>query len=142
MQAEAGCQHMNRSRMARGLAGASFLLALGTMIFLALWPDFYQGEAVSPSGRVLEKTSSSLIEKNGVDVLLWLLLPVALCFWAFLASFWESTAAKIAMWTMGLVVLAFGWLSALSIGPFYVPAALALIIAAATAKTVPRCSSA
>ena len=117
-------------RIARGLAGTAFLLSLAAALFLALWPESYQGTSVTTDGRVVEY-SASLIEENGAQVLVWLLLPVAACLWAFLASFSGTTAARVAMWLMGLLVLAF--VSILSVGAFYLPAALALLLAALAA---------
>jgi hypothetical protein len=121
-----------RNKVCQFLAGASVLLALGAALFLALWPESYQGTSVTTDGRVTE-TSASLIEENGAEVLLWLLLPEAACLVALLASLSESTGAKVAMWLMGLLLLLFAWVSILSIGAFYLPAALALLLAALSA---------
>ena len=119
-------------RIARGLAGTAFLLSLAAALFLALWPESYQGTSVTTDGRVVEY-SASLIEENGMDALFWLLLPVAACLWAFLASFSGTTAAKVAMWLMALLLLLFAWATILSVGAFYLPAALALLLAALAA---------
>jgi hypothetical protein len=121
-----------RGRFATQLAAAACALSLAAALFLALWPESYQGTSVTTGGRVTE-TSASLIEENGAEVLLWLLLPVAACLWALLASLSESTGAKVAMWLMGLLLLLFAWVSILSIGAFYLPAALALLVAALSA---------
>jgi len=121
-----------RNKVCQVLAGASVLLALAAALFLALWPESYQGTSVTTDGRVTE-TSASLIEENGAEVLLWLLLPEAACLVALLASLSESTGAKVAMWLMGLLLLLFAWVSILSIGAFYLPAALALLLAALSA---------
>ena len=121
-----------RNKVCQFLAGASVLLALGAALFLALWPESYQGTSVTTDGRVTE-TSASLIEENGAEVLLWLLLPEAACLVALLASLSESTGAKVAMWLMGLLLPLFAWVSILSIGAFYLPAALALLLAALSA---------
>ncbi|HLA18405.1 MAG TPA: hypothetical protein VJ253_03710 [Dehalococcoidia bacterium] len=123
---------MIRGRFATQLAAAACALSLAAALFLALWPESYQGTSVTTDGRVTE-TSASLIEENGAEVLLWLLLPVAACLWALLASLSESTGAKAAMWLMGLLLLLFAWVSILSIGAFYLPPALALLVAALSA---------
>jgi hypothetical protein len=115
-----------------GLAGSAFTLSLAAALFLALWPESYQGTSVTTDGRVVED-SASLIEENGAQVLVWLLLPVAACLWAFLASLSGSTGAKLAMWLMALLLLLFAFVSILSIGAFYLPAALALLLAALAA---------
>ena len=108
------------------------MLSLAAALFLALWPEYYQGTSVTTDGRVVEY-SASLIEENGMDALLWLLLPVAACLWAFLASFSGTTSAKVAIWLMALLLLLFAWATILSIGAFYLPAALALLLAALAA---------
>ena len=123
---------MIRDRVASGLAGAALALALAAALFLALWPGSYHGTTAGTGGQAVE-TSASLIEENGAQVLVWLLLPAAVCLWAFLASLSGATAAKVAMWLMGLLLLLFAWVAILSIGAFYLPAALALLLAALAA---------
>ena len=120
------------NRFASRFAGAACALSLAAALFLALWPESYQGTSVTTDGRVIED-SASLIEENGAQVLVWLLLPVAACLWALLASFSEATSAKVAMWLMALLLLLFAFVSILSIGAFYLPAALALLLAALAA---------
>ena len=126
---------MTRNRIAKGMAGVSLVLANAALLFLAFWPYFYKGTAVSTDGRVLEETSASLIEENGTGVLVWLIIPVVLCLVAFLVTLSRIRGGRVIMWTMAALLLLFGFVSILSIGVFYMPAALALIIAAATAKT-------
>ena len=123
---------MIRDSAARILAGSAFTLSLAAALFLAFWPNSYQGTSVTTDGRVIED-SASIIEQNGMDALLWLLLPVAACLWAFLASFSSTTSAKVAIWLMALLLLLFAWATILSIGAFYLPAALALLLAALVA---------
>src|SRR3972149_5029385 len=72
-----------RGRFATQLAAAACALSLAAALFLALWPESYQGTSVTTDGRVTG-TSASLIEENGAGVLLWLLLPVAACLWGLL----------------------------------------------------------
>lgn len=125
---------MTRNRIAKGLAGVSLLLANAALLFLAFWPYSYKGTAVSTDGRVLGETSASLIEENGMGVLVWLIIPVVPCLVAFLVTLSRIRGGRVIMWTMAVLLLLFGFVSILSIGAFYLPAALALIIAAATAK--------
>ena len=131
---------MLRNRIARGLAGLSLLLALGAMLFLALWPNYYRGEEVSPEGGVVARTSASLIEENGLDVLAVLLLPVGFCLWAFVVSLLGSRPTKAVLWVMAVLLLGFSLFTSLTVGAFYFPAALALILAASLAKTRPEAS--
>ena len=126
---------MTRNRIAKGLAGVSLLLANAALLFLAFWPYSYKGTAVSTDGGVVDETSASLIEQNGMGVLVWLIIPVVLCLVAFLVTLSRIRGGKVIMWAMAVLLLLFGLVSILSIGAFYLPAALALIIAAATAKT-------
>ena len=123
---------MIRDSVARGLAGSAFTLSLAAALFLILWPGSYHGTTIGTDGQVTE-TSASLIEENGLRVLPWLLLPVAACLWAFLASLSETASAKVAMWLMALLLLLFAFVSILSIGAFYLPAAIALLLAALAA---------
>ncbi len=126
---------MTRNRIAKGMAGVSLVLANAALLFLTFWPYFYKGTAASTDGRVLEETSASLIEENGMRVLVWLIIPVVLCLVAFLVTLSRIRGGRVIMWTMAALLLLFGFVSILSIGVFYLPAALALIIAAATART-------
>ena len=126
---------MTRNRIAKGLAGVSLLLANAALLFLAFWPYSYKGTAVSTDGGVVDETSASLIEQNGMGVLVWLIIPVVLCLVAFLVTLSRIRGGRVIMWAMAVLLLLFGLVSILSIGAFYLPAALALIIAAATAKT-------
>lgn len=126
---------MTRNRIAMGLAGVSLLLTNAALLFLAFWPYSYKGTAVSTDGGVVDETSASLIEQNGMGVLVWLIIPVVLCLVAFLVTLSRIRGGKVIMWAMAVLLLLFGLVSILSIGAFYLPAALALIIAAATAKT-------
>ena len=105
------------------------------LLFLAFWPYSYKGTAVSTGGGVVDETSASLIEQNGMGVLVWLIIPVLLCLVAFLVTLLRIRGGRVIMWAMTVLLLLFGLVSILSIGAFYLPAALALIIAAATAKT-------
>ena len=129
--------------VAHGLAVAAFL-------WLLLWPSFYQGVSVSPVA-VLEgaqpspsnerhfaipkkRFSASLIEENGLWVIPLLLAPVILTGLGLLMALYgynNSRAAKWVLWVAAIVLLAFCLLAIFSIGPFFLPAAIAFIIAAA-----------
>ncbi len=126
---------MTRNRIAKGLAGVSLLLASAALLFLAFWPYSYQSQTMSADGGVVDESSASLIEENGMGVLVWLIIPVVMCLVAFLATLSRIRGGKVIIWAMAILLLLFGLVSIFSIGAFYLPAALALIIAAATAKT-------
>ena len=79
-------------------------------------------------------TSASFIEANGLSrALIPLLAPVALTGLALLAVwFWDAPpmGKRLSLWALAAVCLVFCVLGAFSIGVFYLPAALALIITA------------
>jgi len=122
-----------RNKVSQFLAGASVLLALGAALFLALWPYYYRGESVSVDGRIIERTHASLIEENGVEVLPLLLLPMALSLSAWLLLFLKNQWTKVFMWAAAILLLVFSFFTGLTVGAFYLPAALALLLAALAA---------
>ena len=122
-----------RNKVSQFLAGASVLLALGAALFLALWPYYYRGESVSVDGRIIERTHASLIEENGVEVLPLLLLPMALSLSAWLLLFLKNQWTKAFMWAAAILLLVFSFFTGLTVGAFYLPAALALLLAAIAA---------
>ena len=121
------------NKVSQFLAGASVLLALGAALFLALWPYYYRGESVSVDGRIIERTHASLIEENGLEVLPLLLLPMALCLSAWLLLFLKNQRTKALMWAAAILLLVFSFFTGLTVGAFYLPAALALLLAAIAA---------
>ena len=75
-----------------------------------------------------------------MDVVLWLLVPVLLTVIALLAVHLVNPGVlkrKILLWCAGLALLVFCMLAIFSIGILYVPAALALLVAAVT-DSMPR----
>lgn len=125
-----------KSLPARRWAGASFLLALGASLTLLLAPLGTSVEATTeqPSrtdrralshGRV---THTSLLGEQGWSVALPLSAPVLLA-GAGLAAAWGGIHPVIL--GAALVLGAYIFVAALSVGVFYVPAEVALIVAAA-----------
>lgn len=118
--------------------GISHGLSWVAFLWLAFWPAFYQGvstTAVGPDGIGGEqvRTSASIVAINGWWVLIPLLVPVTLTAIGFLATLSPSprgTIKLISLWVMAILLLAFCLLGLFSIGIFYVPAALALLVAA------------
>ena len=121
--------------LAHGAAWAAFL-------WLLLWPLSYQGVSSTPAQQGVGEVpaapvdthfSASLIEVNGPVVLIPLFVPVALTGLALLAVWvWNASpiVKRLSLWALAAVCLVFCVLGALSIGVFYLPAALALIITA------------
>ena len=112
----------------------------GVGLFLVFYPYAYSGFAtrsVSNSDGTTTTTvetglSASLIEINGLFVLLVLLVPIAVSgmFLAIALSEPRDRALTITLlWVTAIVMLGFGVLVA-SIGFFYVPGALAMLAAA------------
>jgi hypothetical protein len=110
------------------------MLAVAAGIWLAVDPDFYQGatSAVSSSGIATSvATSASLIEENGTWVIGLLCVPVAL---AAFGLFCALRGRRVLLWVSGLLLIAFVVVSGFSIGMWYAPAALALLIASGLSR--------
>ena len=127
-------------------AALSHALAWAAFLWLALWPHAYQGVSATPvqlaeSGNRATATpnelvqhSASIVEVNGLWVLIPLFVPVALTGLALVALLtWKGGAVGIVsiLWLLTIALLAFCLLASLSFGALYTPSALALIIAAA-----------
>jgi len=128
------------------LAFAAHLLAWGAFLWAAFWPFAYQGvsatpvqvdELGDPVGAVeseLVRHSASFLEVNGVWGLVPLLIPVVLTGLALLGlGTWRGRTSGIisVLWVLTAGLLTFCLLTSLSVGVFYVPAALVLIAASA-----------
>ena len=108
-------------------------------LWLVFWPFAYRGVSIqaSPPGSdaapVVTELSASLIETNGLWVVLPLLVPVVLTGLAYLAV-WNLDSRKwtrsAILWVLAVLTLGFCALGILSIGAFYLPAALALLTTA------------
>jgi hypothetical protein len=131
--------HMTgRGGPAGALAAASLLLSLAALLFLTFWTGYYEGEEVTTDGAVVAKTSASLIEENGMDVLGLLAVPVVLSAMGFLASFSRARVGTIGLWTSAALLGLFALGTALTIGVFYWPAALTLLSAAVISTVIDR----
>ena len=117
------------TRMTRISVTASLLLALAAGVGLALWPCAYQGvEAQSTPGGAGEERHlcATLVEMNGVDVLGVLALPVLLTSVG-LAT--VRAGRRVILLTVTVALVAFCLLAVASVGLYYAPAAVALVIA-------------
>ena len=113
------------------VALAALLLALAAGSWLAFSPGFYQGVSVtaSSSGEVVQRSEqASLLAENGMWVLGLLAVPVAL---TGLGVFGAARRFRFLLWSVAVVLLVFSVISAMTIGLFYLPAAIALLVAAA-----------
>lgn len=112
----------------RGLlaAGVAMVLATIASAWLVVWPCFYTGTTSGPRGE--STTCSSLIGETGTWVLSDLAIPIILTVLAFVAL---VARLRAVMWVLAILLFALCILAAWSIGVFYVPSAVALLIAAA-----------
>ena len=119
------------------LTAVAHALAWAGALWLALGP-VYQGvsvTAVTPgdvAGQPVRFTAT-LIEANGLTVLPVLLAPVALTALALLAILLTDAGQarrRVFLWVSAALLLGFCAVGSLSIGLFYLPAALALIFSA------------
>jgi len=113
------------------VALAALLLAVAAGSWLAFSPGFYQGVSVtaSSSGEVVQRSEqASLLAENGMWVLGLLAVPVAL---TGLGVFGAARRFRFLLWSVAVVLLVFSVISAMTIGLFYLPAAIALLVAAA-----------
>ena len=111
-------------------AWAAHLLSWAASFWLMLGP-VYQG--VSVTGEGTARVSATFIEMNGLHVVWVPIVPVLLSGIALLAllrTFPGQTGRRLLLWTTSGLLLGFCALGSLSFGLMYVPAALALIIAA------------
>ena len=135
---------MRTERAAIIAAVIAHVLAWGAFLWLAFWSYAYQGvsatpvqvnELGNPVGEMemgVERHSASLVEVNGVQVLLPLFIPALLTGMALIALLaWSEGGVrrKILVWILTAALLGFCVLGYLSIGVLYVPAAIALVVA-------------
>jgi hypothetical protein len=108
---------------------AAILLAAMAGLFLAFYPA-YQGvsETASSSGAVTSSSdSATLIDENGAWVIFLMCIPVAL---AALGLVGAVRGRRVLVSVLAAVLLGFVVVGGFSIGLFYAPAALALLVAA------------
>ena len=116
-------------------AAFSVLLAAGALLFLAWWPDFYQGERIQtgPEGAsVITRSSESLISNEGLGVLWLLAIPAFLAVVGLAGALRQSLAGRLVLWLAAFLLVGYAFVTGFTIGPFYVPAALALLVSAIT----------
>ena len=98
----------------------------------------YQGVSLTPGGIASDSTrfTATLIEVNGLGVVLPLLLtPVVLTGLSLLAALLRNVGLarrKVLLSVLAALLLGFCAVSVFSVGLFYLPAAIALIVSAVT----------
>ena len=117
------------TRVTRISTTTSLLLALAAGVGLVLWPCAYQGVEAQPApgGAAHERQlCATLIRANGVDVVGVLALPVLLAGVGLVAVHGRRRGILA---TVLVALVAFCLLALASVGLFYAPAAVALVIA-------------
>ena len=114
--------------------GIAHVLAWVVGLGFVLGP-VYQGVSVTPGSTVSETTrvTATLIEVNGIRVLLLLMTPVALTALALLTTLWTEVGRarrKVFLWVSAFLFLGFCAVGIFSIGLFYLPVALVLMASA------------
>ena len=104
----------------------SLLLASAAGLGLALWPCAYQGVEVTGGGGPERQVCESLVDANGMSVLGVLAVPVVLAGVGLVAVRGRHRGVLVVV-MVALVV--FCVLALASVGLFYLPAAVALVIA-------------
>ena len=126
---------MKRHNAAVASTGIAHVLAWVVVLGLVFGP-VYQGVSVSaaaPGAPANEpiKTTATLIEVNGWRVLPILLVPAALTGLALVTILKTNagqTRRRVLVWAASILLLGFCILGSFSIGIFYLPSALALVV--------------
>ena len=113
-------------RVTRIGAICSLLLAVVAGLGLALWPCAYQGVEATGGGGPERQFCESLVEANGMGVLGVLVLPVLLAGVGLVAV---SRRQRLILVVVMVALVTFCALALFSVGLFYLPAAVALVIA-------------
>ena len=127
--------HLRSIGVATVSAWVAHAFAWAAGVWLAFWPT-YEGASVTatlpgePGGEVI-RSSATAIEVNGLHVILLLLVPILLTAITLLGlRLQQTTMRKILLWSPAVVLLGFCFVAIASIGMFYLPTALALLVAA------------
>jgi hypothetical protein len=121
-------------RVTRIGAICSLLLALAAGLGLALWPCAYQGVESAGGGAPERQVCESLVQANGMSVLGVLALPVGLAGVGLGAVRGRHRGVLVVVM---VALVAFCVLALASIGLFFLPAAVALVIAVVGWRQVP-----
>ena len=127
--------HLRSIGVATVSAWVAHAFAWAAGVWWAFWPT-YEGASVTatlpgePGGEVI-RSSATAIEVNGLHVILLLLVPILLTAITLLGlRLQQTTMRKILLWSPAVVLLGFCFVAIASIGMFYLPTALALLVAA------------
>ena len=114
---------MTRTKVSITAATIAHTLAWAATLFFLFWPVYKSSSS----------DTSTLVEVNGLWSALLLVIPVALTAVTLIATLPAPTHPRILLtirWASFALLLAFCAVSALSIGIFYLPAAIATLVLA------------
>lgn len=123
--------HAGKIQRATVLAAVSLGLAVVATLWLALWPYSYSGTEMSSDGGVIA-THASFIQINGFRVLAVMMLPLGLTVIGFLLAknaYALRAAGRVFLLICPILLLLFCLIASFSIGVFYFPSAVLLLIA-------------
>ncbi len=139
---------VKRQGAATRTALVAHALSWAAFLWLLLWPYSYRGVSVTvtaPEGPpgVSIPVHASMVAFNGLKVIPILAIPVAIT--ALLLAVVDFGGSRkvvlLAMWPLVVLLLAFCALGAFSVGPLYLPAALAAVVAAVLLSLRQRASA-
>ena len=113
---------------------AAHALTWAAGVWFAVWP-IYPGTSATPSAGggsgTVTHTTETLIEADGLPAVVALLIPILLTGLAlvlvYVTSRWRLVR-KTMLWVLAVVLLGLCVVAIMSIGFFYIPAALALLV--------------
>jgi hypothetical protein len=105
------------------------VLATAAAVWLAVWPCVYRNvfSEFVDGVRTITTSCDSLLDANGVPILAVLAIPVGLSAFALWAVRVRSSRG---LWGAVILMLAFCLLTGLSVGLWFLPAAIAIMLAA------------
>jgi len=110
-----------KERMPQALALVALIAALGASVLLVFIP-FYSGVETNPATGQQVQGSATLIQMNGWDVLIPLVIPPVLAAAGLLAVLCAKHWRLLFVWIAASLLAVFVFLTGFSIGLFYVPA--------------------
>lgn len=123
---------MTRNRVALTAAISSHIFAWAATLFFIFWP-VYSGVSVRAGESGSSVSGKTLIEVNGLWAALLIVLPIILTAIALIASLLSAARPRLMFtlrWTAFVLLFTFCAVGALSIGIFYLPAAIAALVVA------------
>ena len=131
---------MIRTRISITAALLAHLFAWAATLFFLFWP-VYGGNSAGAGESGGSVSGSTLIEVNGLWAALLITLPIIFTAIALIASLPGAAHPRIMLilrWAMFALILLFCAAGSLSIGIFYIPAAIGVFVAATTARSDAR----